>query len=485
MAFDDQQSNAPATGEAVQDFFSTDEIFLRVAASADEEFSRSTRLLFLSGLAAGLSIGLSFMARAALTAQSGSDLVGNLVYPIGFLLIVLGRYQLFTENTLTPVTLVLTRIASLPLLLRNWGIVLTANVIGAMVMGFVLSASGILEPDALAVAREIGLHALELDFGVLFVRGIVAGWIVASMVWLIHAARDTISRLLIVFFLMFLIPSTDLFHCIIGACEAFFLVFDGDATLSNALLGFFLPVLLGNTLGGVLLVAILNFAQTRDTRFPDRNCGVLELSWREWLFGFHTGHPLAGRSLRLDARDYPDVPLVEPVNQADHVRGPQDAPYTLVQYGDYECPTSQEIHELIQDVTFHLDYKPRVAFRHLPLRRQHEHAELAALAAEAAGNQGRFWEMHDMLFERQTQLTRQDLLNYARQLDLAVEQFTDDLDNKTGLDRIEADIESAKQSGARSTDNLFINNQRYTGKRDLASVLNYLRSLEIEVGKDA
>lgn len=286
-----ENSNSPSSGRAVRDFFGTDEIFQRIVASADEEMSLSMRLIFFSGLAAGLSIGLSFLARAAITARVPQDetgLIGNLLYPIGFLLIVLGRYQLFTENTLTPVTLVLTRLASIPSLLRNWGVVLVANVIGAAIVAFVFANSNILEPEAFAVAIEFGEHALSYSWDTLFMKGMIAGWLVASMVWLTHAARDTISRFVIVFFIMYLIPSAELFHCIVGACEVLFLFFTGNATLGAAMLGFFTPVVLGNTVGGVLLVAILNYAQTRENRFPDRDYEELELSWREWLFTFRT-----------------------------------------------------------------------------------------------------------------------------------------------------------------------------------------------------
>lgn len=282
---------SPATGEAVRDFFSTDEIFQRVAASADEEISLSMRLIFFSGLAAGLSIGLSFLARAAITARVPQDetgLIGNLLYPIGFLLIVLGRYQLFTENTLTPVTLVLTRLASIPALLRNWAVVLVANVLGAALIAFIFANTAILEPEAFEVAIGFGEHALEYSWGTLFMKGIIAGWLVASMVWLIHAARDTISRFFLVFFIMYLIPSAELFHCIVGACEVLFMFFTGNATLSAAMLGFFLPVVLGNTVGGVMLVAILNYAQTRENRFPNRDFAETELSWQDWLFTFKT-----------------------------------------------------------------------------------------------------------------------------------------------------------------------------------------------------
>jgi len=302
---DHAESGAPAAGKAVRDIFSTDEIFQRILATADEEFSRSTRLLFLSGLAAGLSIGLSFVARSAITALAGGAepsgaalLVGNMFYPIGFLFIVIGRYQLFTENTLTPVTLVLTKIASLPLLLQVWGTVLAANLLGVAIVAWILATTGVLEPDAIMVARGFGEHALSVPWLDLFWKGVFAGWLVASMVWLVHAARESITRFVTVFVLMFLVPSLDLFHCIIGACEVLFLVFMGEAGWYQSTVGFFIPVLLGNVLGGVLLVAILNYSQTRDVLFADRDCATLELTWREWLFGHYSGHPRVRRALQ-------------------------------------------------------------------------------------------------------------------------------------------------------------------------------------------
>lgn len=297
---DRSESGAPAAGRAVRDLFSTDEIFQRVVATADEEFGRSGRLLFLSGLAAGLSIGLSFVARAALTAATPGDttgLVGNLLYPVGFLLIVQGRYQLFTENTLTPVTLVMTRIASLPLLLRVWGIVLAANLIGAAALALLLSQTGVFSPEAKEVARGFGEHALHVPHDDLFWKAVIAGWIVASMVWLTHAARDTITRFFTIFVLMYLIPSADLFHCIIGACEVLFLVFQGLAGLGESA-AFVGVVVAGNTAGGVLLVAILNSAQTRHLRFRDRDPGELNLSWKQWLVEQHAGRHAANGGAR-------------------------------------------------------------------------------------------------------------------------------------------------------------------------------------------
>lgn len=291
-AIDRSQSGAPAGGRAVRDIFSTDEIFQRIIVAADEELSRSNRVLFFSGLAAGLSIGLSFIARAALTASVApemSAIVGNLLYPIGFIFIVMGHYQLYTENTLSPVALVLARVASIPALLSTWGLVLIANLLGATIIAWLLASTGIFEPNVALVAQSIGEHALQISWGDLFVKGIIAGWLVAGMVWIIHAVRDSITRFLAVFLIMYLIPTAGLYHCIVGACEGLYLVFTGHAGLFDVIGVFFLPVLLGNTVGGVLLVAILNYGQTRDSRFPDIAERDARLSWREWLFEHHTG----------------------------------------------------------------------------------------------------------------------------------------------------------------------------------------------------
>lgn len=458
---------APAAGRAVRDIFSADEIFQRITATADEEFQRPTRLLFLSGIAAGLSIGLSFVARAALTAATPMDpsgLIGNLLYPLGFLLIVAGRYQLFTENTLTPVTLVLTRIASVPLLLRVWGVVLAANVLGAAAMAWVLAHTGVFEPEAAAAARAFGEHALSVPAADLFWKGVFAGWIVASMVWLTHAARDATARILIVFVLMFLIPSADLFHCIIGACEVLFLWFQGLATLGDSA-RFFGAVVAGNTVGGVLLVGILNFAQTRDARFPDRDCGQLQLTWKEWLFGHASGRPGApppdGSPLSTGEPELDPAP-----SERDHGLGPVDADVTLVQYGDYECPTSRKIFLQARRAARRIDGEVRYVFRHFPLSQEHPHAHRAACAAEAAGAQDAFWEMHDELFGHQDRLDDDDLVNYAEALGLDTERFRRDLDDDACERRVRDDRESGMRSGVRRSTNLFINGQRYWGEMD-------------------
>ncbi|GAA0245293.1 formate/nitrite transporter family protein [Haladaptatus pallidirubidus] len=283
---DRSRRGAPAAGEAVRDRFSADEIFQRVTATADEEIGRSTRLLFFSGLAAGLSVGATFLARAAMTTAYPENVaMGNLLYPIGFVIIVIGSYQLFTENTLTPVTLVLTRLASLPQLLRLWTVVLAANVIGAGISAYLLARTGIFEPEVAETAYRFGEHAMSTSWSALFYKGTFAGGLVATMVWLVHAARETISRLLIVYSIMIIIPIADLFHCVVGACEVLFLVFIGSASVGSVFADFFVPVVLGNTIGGIVFVALVNFSMTENRRFPEYNRRRFELSWFEWLLG--------------------------------------------------------------------------------------------------------------------------------------------------------------------------------------------------------
>ncbi|PSQ82919.1 MAG: transporter [Bacteroidetes bacterium QS_7_67_15] len=286
-----EQSDLEA--EVVGDIFDTNEIFTRIVTNADREFGHSTQLLFWSGLAAGLAISLSFLGMAtvegALGMSPAARITAALLYPLGFIFTVLGRYQLFTENTLTPVTLVLTRRASIPRLMRIWGLVLGANVLGTAFAGFYFSQTDILSGPAAEAGIEIGRHLLEMGWWTLFFKGTIAGWLVAGMVWLNHAARTATARLFIVFALMFTVAAADLAHCIVGSSEVLYLVFEGEATVLDYFWRFLAPAALGNTVGGVVLVALLNYAQTGG----EVQVGLQRLSWREWLLGTAPHEPAA------------------------------------------------------------------------------------------------------------------------------------------------------------------------------------------------
>jgi len=286
MATDDGRadSGAPAEGEVVADRFSTDEIFQRVLATGGEELHSPNRVLLLSGIAAGFAISLTFLVHAALAgATEGTEItpVDHLLYPAGFLYIVIGRYQLFTEQTVTPVSLVLTRLASLPALLRVWGVVLAANVAGVVGGTAFVALGGVLDPPAVEAGLTFGEEALAKSPVSVFSRAIVAGAIVAGMVWVEHAARESAARFLLVYLFMLLVPVTGLYHVVVATADATFLVVHGAASVATVVVDFLLPVLAGNALGGVALVAVLNYGQT-DEAFPEAMRESPRLSWREW-----------------------------------------------------------------------------------------------------------------------------------------------------------------------------------------------------------
>ena len=281
---DHAESGAPSEGDVVADRFSTDEIFQRVLATGSEEINSSLRILTLSGIGAGFAITFTFVAHAALAgATPGTEItpVDHLLYPVGFIYIVVGRYQLFTEQTITPVSLVLTRLASVPALLRVWGLVLAANLIGVVAGTAFVVFGSVLGPSAVEAGLTFGEEAVAKSPWSLFSRAVVAGAIVAGMVWLEHAARESVARFLLVYLFMLVIPATGLYHVVVSTADATFLLLHGVSSASTVVFEFLLPVLAGNTLGGVGLVTLLNYGQTEDA-FPEAMHESPRLSWREW-----------------------------------------------------------------------------------------------------------------------------------------------------------------------------------------------------------
>jgi Na+/H+ antiporter NhaA len=179
------------------------------------------------------------------------------------------------------------------------------------------------------------------------------------------------------------------------------------------------------------------------------------------------------------------VDLVDPVDpEIDHVRGPADGQVTLVEYGDFECPHCGQAEPVIRDLVETFGHDLRFVFRHLPLDDVHEHAALAAEAAEAAGAQGRFWEMHDLLYAHQDALTVDDFLAYARQLGLDEDRFFDDLDSRRFALRVARDVQSADASGVAGTPTFFINGRRHYGAYDLDSLTAAFRvAQDVKIGE--
>jgi len=166
--------------------------------------------------------------------------------------------------------------------------------------------------------------------------------------------------------------------------------------------------------------------------------------------------------------------LLLPIRPMDHVHGPEDAVYTLVEYGDYECPDCGRLYVILRDLQAGIASRLRIVFRHYPLSGVHRHAQQAAEAAEAAGAQGKFWEMHTLLFERQQALRTKDLIRYAGELALDVERFRQELKKETHHERVRADFLAGVQNGVAGTPGLFLNGVRYDGAWDRESLRSHL-----------
>jgi protein-disulfide isomerase len=173
--------------------------------------------------------------------------------------------------------------------------------------------------------------------------------------------------------------------------------------------------------------------------------------------------------------------LTPPVSASDHVAGPDDAPVTLVEYGDYECPHCGLAHPIVKAAQLELGGQLRFVFRNFPLAEAHPHARLAAQAAEAAAAQGKFWEMHDMIFEHQDALEVEDLLGYAKSLGLDAAQIARDLEAGTYAKRVRDDFRNGVRSGVNGTPTFFVNGVRYEGS--WANRESFMRALREAAGQ--
>jgi protein-disulfide isomerase len=165
----------------------------------------------------------------------------------------------------------------------------------------------------------------------------------------------------------------------------------------------------------------------------------------------------------MDARLKQDDLLSEPVTERDHAQGPTEAPITIVEYGDYECPDCLNAVPIIAEVRKCLGDRLRFVFRHFPQSSIHPHASIAAEAAEAAADQGKFWEMHQALFQHQRELAEIDLSHLALTMGLEIYKFEGSRSGEAHRRRIQADYESGVHSGVKRTPTLFINGRRYDG----------------------
>jgi formate/nitrite transporter FocA (FNT family) len=236
-----------------------------IRLEGERELERSNSALAWSGLAAGLGMGFSLVAQGVLhhglPDAPWRPLVSSLGYSVGFLIVILGSQQLFTENTLRVVAPLLARRDGKTFrnVARVWAVVLAANLVGALAFALVAARTEVFSAELRHSFTELSRRAMEPDFGLTLLRGIFAGWLIALMLWMIPAAKT--AHLWVILIITWLVGAAHLSHVIAGAVEAFYLSALDEQGWDEALGGFILPALIGTVLGGTGLVAALNHAQ--------------------------------------------------------------------------------------------------------------------------------------------------------------------------------------------------------------------------------
>lgn len=243
---------------------SANEIFDRVLSTARDELARSNHALAISGVACGLTMGLTALAVATTTVLLGNteakEFVPLLFYPIGFIAAVIGRHQLFTENTLYPVALILREKRHVLNTLRLWAIVFVANVVGAAIFAELVIKSGALHPEVSQVLQQLGTTASQGTAAHIFWSGVIGGWLIALLAWEVSASHWTLGQVMVIWLLAFVVGVGHFAHCIVSSTEILSAV-AGGAVTPGAYLHWLFPATAGNIAGGVTIVTLLNYGQ--------------------------------------------------------------------------------------------------------------------------------------------------------------------------------------------------------------------------------
>jgi formate/nitrite transporter FocA (FNT family) len=251
------------------------EIHENVLGPGERELVRPAAALLWSSLASGLVIGFSFVGgayAASLAGPGSAHAAFAAVYPLGFVLVIMARSELFTENTLVPVVPFLERrdAETFRLLLRVWALLLVGNLIGAAIFGWTLARTPVVEPSLHAELGRLATEATSGTFGRIVYAGVFAGWLIALLSWLLASTHATGAQIALIWICTAPIAALGFRHSIAGAVEAFYRAASGGAGWGQMLGGFVLPAVIGNAIGGVLLVALLNYGQVAAEREGER-----------------------------------------------------------------------------------------------------------------------------------------------------------------------------------------------------------------------
>ncbi len=244
-------------------------LFEIIRRSGQDELERSLLSLWWSGIAAGLSIGFSVLTPAMLRRYLPADqvwtpIVSQLGYSVGFVIVILSRQQLFTENVITAVVPVMakSRLRNLAMMLRLWIVVLVANVVGAIFFAAFLRYGGAIDADLMKSLHAVSAHLLHAVPMETMGRGMVSGFLIASLVWILAGIEG--SGLGMIVLMTYLIALGGFDHVVAGSVEAAFLVMEGQQSVGDAFTRFFVPTLIGNMIGGTAIFTLLAYGQIRD-----------------------------------------------------------------------------------------------------------------------------------------------------------------------------------------------------------------------------
>ena len=242
------------------------EIYEQVALNGKRELDRSSLPLAISGIAGGLLMGLTGLSVAILMSMVGNTPAGRLTalffYPLGFTVVILGRSQLFTENTLYPVALLLTERGHFLATLRLWSIVFPANILGAFLFALLAVRTGALRPEFVTSLAALGVEAAAMTASHAFWSGVVGGWIIATVAWLVSGSHSITGSVMLIWIMTFVVGAGHFAHCIASSGEILSSVLAGRETAVQFFL-WLAPATAGNICGGVLLVTMLEYGQSK------------------------------------------------------------------------------------------------------------------------------------------------------------------------------------------------------------------------------